>query len=98
MDVSALAGILAERLLSYAPWLQKAFFANSGTEAVEAAIKFARAATGRPGIIHCANSFHGLTYGSLSAVGDEIYRQNSVLWSPAMSRSPSTILPRSSAR
>ena len=76
MDVSALAGILAERLLSYAPWLQKAFFANSGTEAVEAAIKFARAATGRPGIIHCVNAFHGLTYGSLSAVGDDIYRQN----------------------
>ena len=75
MDVSALAGILAQRLLSYAPWLQKAFFTNSGTEAFEAAVKFARAATGRPGIVHCENSFHGLTYGSLSAVGDDIYRQ-----------------------
>ena len=75
MDVSVLAGILAQRLLGYAPWLQKAFFANSGTEAFEAAIKFARAATGRPGIVHCENSFHGLTYGSLSAVGDDIYRQ-----------------------
>ncbi len=75
MDVSPLAGILAGRLLGYAPWLQKAFFANSGTEAFEAAIKFARAATGRPGIVHCENSFHGLTYGSLSAVGDDIYRR-----------------------
>jgi ornithine--oxo-acid transaminase len=75
MDVSALAGILAQRLLGYAPWLQKAFFTNSGTEAFEAAIKFARAATGRPGIVHCENSFHGLTYGSLSAVGDDIYRR-----------------------
>jgi len=75
MDVSVLAGVLAQRLLGYAPWLQKAFFSNSGTEAFEAAIKFARAANGRPGIAHCENSFHGLTYGSLSAVGDDIYRQ-----------------------
>ncbi len=75
MDVSPLAGVLAQRLLSYAPWLQKVFFSNSGTEAFEAAIKFARAATGRPGIAHCENSFHGLTYGSLSAVGDDIYRK-----------------------
>ena len=47
MDVSALAGVLAERLLGYAPYLEKVFFANSGTEAVEAALKFARTATGR---------------------------------------------------
>src|SRR5271155_4753929 len=42
MDVSVLAGVLAERLLAYAPWLQKVFFANSGSEAFEAAVKFAR--------------------------------------------------------
>src|SRR3990170_5892063 len=47
MDVSTLAGILAERLLAYVPYLDKVFFANSGTECVEAAIKFARGATGR---------------------------------------------------
>jgi ornithine--oxo-acid transaminase len=75
MDVSVLAGVLARRLLGYAPWLQKAFFANSGAEAFEAALKFARAATGRAGIVHCANAFHGLTYGSLSAIGDDIYRK-----------------------
>src|SRR5215471_8042995 len=46
MDVSALAGILAERLLRHVPYAEKVFFANSGTEAVEAALKFARAATG----------------------------------------------------
>jgi ornithine--oxo-acid transaminase len=74
MDVSVLAGVLAQRLLGYAPWLQKAFFTNSGAEAFEAALKFARAATGRSGIVHCQNSFHGLTYGALSAVGDDIYR------------------------
>ena len=74
MDVSPLAGALAERLLARAPWLQKAFFANSGAEAVEASIKFARGATGRAGIVFCEHSFHGLTYGALSAVGDKLYR------------------------
>src|SRR5579862_7683081 len=52
-DVSPLAGLLAQRLIGHMPYLDKVFFANSGTEAVEAAIKFARAATRRPGIIHC---------------------------------------------
>ena len=51
MDVSTLAGILAERLLAHVPYLDKALFMNSGSETVEAAIKFARAATGRPGIV-----------------------------------------------
>ena len=74
MDVSPLAGALAERLLKRAPWLQKVFFANSGAEAVEAGVKFARAATGRSAIVHCEHSFHGLTYGALSAVGDKLYR------------------------
>jgi ornithine--oxo-acid transaminase len=74
MDVSALAGVLAERLLRYVPHLEKVFFANSGTESVETSLKFARAATGRQGIIYCSHAFHGLTYGSLSVNGDEIFR------------------------
>ncbi|MGC1843296.1 MAG: aminotransferase class III-fold pyridoxal phosphate-dependent enzyme, partial [Pseudolabrys sp.] len=74
MDVSALAGILAERLLRYVPYLEKVFFANSGTESVETAIKFARAATGRDGIVYCSHAFHGLTNGSLSLIGDKIFR------------------------
>jgi ornithine--oxo-acid transaminase len=74
MDVSALAGVLAERLLRYMPYLDKVFFANSGTESVEAALKFARTATGRPGIVHCSHAFHGLSYGSLSVNGDEVFR------------------------
>src|SRR6266581_9434226 len=53
MDVSVLAGILAERLLALVPHLDKVFFANSGAESTEAAMKFARAATGRPGIVYC---------------------------------------------
>ena len=74
MDVSALAGVLAERLLRYVPHLEKVFFANSGTESVETSLKFARAATGRDGIVYCSHAFHGLTYGSLSVIGDEIFR------------------------
>ena len=46
LDVSTLAGVLAERLLEHVPYLDKVFFANSGAETVEAAIKFARGATG----------------------------------------------------
>jgi ornithine--oxo-acid transaminase len=74
LDVPTLAGILAERLLAHVPYLDKAFFANSGAEAVEAAIKFARAATRRPGLIYCEHAFHGLTYGALSLNGDGIFR------------------------
>ncbi|ETR76659.1 aminotransferase [Afipia sp. P52-10] len=74
MDVSTLAGILAERLLAYTPYLDKAFFANSGTECVEAAIKFARGATGRPGILYMGHAYHGLSYGSLSLTDDKNFR------------------------
>ncbi len=76
MDVSVLAGILAERLLATAPGgLDKVFFANSGAEAVESAIKFARYHTGRPGLIYCDHGFHGLTMGAVSLNGDEIFRE-----------------------
>src|SRR5689334_23594793 len=74
LDVSTLAGVLAERLLKYVPYLDKVFFANSGAETVEAAIKFARGATGRPGIVSCSHSFHGLSYGALSLMDDANFR------------------------
>jgi ornithine--oxo-acid transaminase len=74
MDVSVLAGILAERLLEWVPYLDKAFFCNSGSEAIEAAVKFARAATGRPRIVYCDHAFHGLTCGALSLNGDATFR------------------------
>jgi ornithine--oxo-acid transaminase len=74
MDVSPLAGVLAERLLQHVPYLDKVFFTNSGAESVETAIKFARAATGRPGIVYCEHAFHGLSYGALSLNGDAIFR------------------------
>src|SRR5512144_260579 len=47
MDVSLLAGLLAEQLIARLPYLDKVFFCNSGAEAVEGAIKFARTATRR---------------------------------------------------
>jgi ornithine--oxo-acid transaminase len=75
LDVSTLAGILAERLLAYVPYLDNVFFANSGTEAVEAAIKFARASTGRSGLVYCDHAFHGLTNGALSLNGDAVFRE-----------------------
>ena len=74
MGVSALSGVLAERLLEFVPHLDKVFFSNSGTEAIESAIKFARAATRRSGIVYCSHAFHGLTYGSLSLNGDQNFR------------------------
>ena len=74
MGVSALSGLLAQRLLEFVPHLDKVFFSNSGTEAVEFAIKFARAATRRSGIVYCSHAFHGLTYGALSLNGDQNFR------------------------
>jgi predicted acetylornithine/succinylornithine family transaminase len=47
----------------------QAFFCNSGAEAMEAALKYARKASGRPGIVALENSFHGRTLGSLSVTG-----------------------------
>ncbi len=71
------AGELAERLLAVAPAnLRYVTFANSGAEAVEAAIKMCRAATGRLGILSTTNSFHGKTLGALSATGNPGYQQD----------------------
>jgi ornithine--oxo-acid transaminase len=76
MDVSLLSGLLAEKILQTTPDnLNKMFFANSGAEAVEAAIKFARYNTKREKILHCEHSFHGLTLGALSLNGEEIFRE-----------------------
>ncbi len=74
-DAPALAGPLAQRLLAHAPHLDRVYFGNSGTEAVEAALKFARYATGRKRILYCANAFHGLTAGSLSVNGAKAFRK-----------------------
>jgi ornithine--oxo-acid transaminase len=70
MDCSLLSGLLAEKLLKKTPpHLEAIFFCNSGTEAIEGALKFARAATGRAGIVSLHSGYHGLSYGSLSVTG-----------------------------
>src|SRR5260370_2937975 len=70
MDCSLLSGLLAEALLKKTPpQLEAIFFCNSGTEAIEGALKFARAATGRPGLVALHGGYHGLSYGSLSVTG-----------------------------
>jgi ornithine--oxo-acid transaminase len=75
LDCALLPGLLAERLLAQAPGLDRVYFCNSGTEAVEAALKFARNATGRPRIIYCDHAYHGLTVGSLSVNGSAEFRR-----------------------
>jgi ornithine--oxo-acid transaminase len=73
---SALAGMLAEGLSQRLPrGLDAVFFASTGAEAVDSAMKFARAATGRKRLISCDSSFHGVTYGPLSLVGDEFFKE-----------------------
>ena len=74
-DAPPLAGVLAEQLLAKAPHLDRVYFGNSGTEAVETALKFARYATGRPRIVYCDHAFHGLTTGSLSVNGADEFRK-----------------------
>ena len=70
------AGELARRLIEIAPaGLRYVTFANSGAEAVEAAIKVCRSATGRLGIVTTENSFHGKTLGALSATGKDTYQK-----------------------
>ncbi len=67
---------LLERLIGLAPGgLTRAFLCNSGAEAIEGAIKFARLATGRPGIVATMRGFHGRTLGALSATWEKKYRQ-----------------------
>jgi acetylornithine/N-succinyldiaminopimelate aminotransferase len=65
---------LAERLSARFGGAQ-AFFCNSGAETIEAALKYARKATGKPGVVALEGSFHGRTFGALSATGQPAKRQ-----------------------
>jgi ornithine--oxo-acid transaminase len=73
-DAPPLAGLLAEALLAKVPHLDRVYFGNSGTEAVEAALKFARYATRKRRVLYLAHAFHGLTAGSLSINGAKEFR------------------------
>jgi ornithine--oxo-acid transaminase len=73
---SPLAGMLAEALSARLPaGLEAMFFASTGAEAVDSAMKFARAATGRPRLISCESGFHGVTMGPLALAGDEFFKE-----------------------
>ena len=74
--VAELAGKLAKRLCGLAGGrLTKAFFGSSGSEGIEAAIKFSRAHTGRPGILSASGGFHGLTCGALSLMSNVFWKE-----------------------
>jgi putrescine aminotransferase len=73
---SAHVGALAEKLAEITPGdLQFSFYCNSGTEAVEGAVKAARAASGRHGIISTHGGYHGKSFGSLSLTGREKFQK-----------------------
>ncbi len=76
LDCSLLSGLLAEALIGRTPvHLDSVFFCNSGTEGMEGALKFARAATGRRRAVSLASAFHGLSLGSLSLMGCESFTE-----------------------
>lgn len=75
-SLNTLAGALANNLAQITPGkLQRSFFGNSGAEAVEGALKLARIATRKTKIISALNSFHGKSFGALSATGKEKYQK-----------------------
>jgi acetylornithine/LysW-gamma-L-lysine aminotransferase len=67
--------MLMKKITALVPGLDRVFFCNSGTEAVEAAFKFSRISTGRKNFIAANRAFHGRTYGSLSATFNKKYRE-----------------------
>lgn len=76
MDCALLSGLLAEQIVKRTgPSRDAVFLCNSGTESVEGAIKFARAATGKIRILHLTGSYHGLSYGSLSITGSGAFQE-----------------------
>jgi len=76
LDCALLPGLLAEALVARThDAIERCFFSNSGAEAVECAIKFAKYSTKRPRVLHADHSFHGLTNGALSLNGGKEFRQ-----------------------
>jgi ornithine--oxo-acid transaminase len=89
MGSQLLPGILAKRLVELAPpGLTKVFFCNSGAEANEGALKFAKAYTKRERIVFCDRGFHGLTYATVSVNGDEHFREGFGKLMPACTQVP----------
>jgi acetylornithine/succinyldiaminopimelate/putrescine aminotransferase/nucleoside-diphosphate-sugar epimerase len=89
LHYSVLAGMLGEALAERLPaGLEATFFASTGAEAVDSAMKFARAATGRPRLVSCDSSFHGVTLGPLSVVGDDFFKEGFGPLLPGCARVP----------
>ncbi|HLN17957.1 MAG TPA: aspartate aminotransferase family protein [Acidimicrobiales bacterium] len=89
IDCALLPGLLAEELVARThPGIQRVFFCNSGAEAVEAAIKFARAATGRSRVLAAEHAYHGLTNGALALNGGAEFRDGFGPFLPGCERVP----------
>ena len=90
MDAPPLSGLLASELSKRDPTgrLEYAYFGNSGAEAIECALKFARAATGRPRLLSASGGFHGVSMGALSLCGDESWREGFGPFLPGCSTIP----------
>ena len=67
--------LLMQKMASLVPGLDRVFFCNSGAEAIEASIKFARITTGRSNVVAAMRGFHGRTFGALSATHNKKYRE-----------------------
>ncbi len=79
---------LMAKITLLVPELQRVFFCNSGTEAVEASLKFSRISTGRTGFVAAMRAFHGRTFGSLSATYNKKYREGFEPLVPGFSHVP----------
>ena len=79
---------LMKKMGALVPGLERVFFCNSGTEAVEAALKFARISTGRTNIVAAMRAFHGRTFGALSATFNKKYRDSFEPLVPGFSHVP----------
>jgi ornithine--oxo-acid transaminase len=76
IDCALLSGLLAESLCARShDGIERVYFCNSGAEAVESAIKFARAFTRRRRVVYCSHAYHGLTLGALSINGGTSFKE-----------------------
>ena len=79
---------LMAKMTARVPGLDRVFFCNSGAEAVEAAVKFARLSSGRTNVVSAMRGFHGRTFGALSATHNKKYRQGVEPLVPGFSHVP----------
>ncbi len=94
MDSALLSGLLGEALVARTPpHLDAVFFCNSGAEAIEGALKFARAHTGRAGFVALEGAFHGLSLGALSLMGSPHFREGFEPLLPTCQHTPLSDLP-----